>query len=558
MTDTEFRDFFPIFATDDYKQKIYFDNAATSFKLQSVIDETQHYYQQNTSNVHRSSHKSALAITEQYEAARCTIQKHIGASSAEEIVWTAGATASINLVADCLKRGAGFFKAGDEITLSELEHHSNIVPWQQVALALDLVIKVMPVDKMGVIDLQPSLAQISDKTALVAIGHVSNALGNINPIQAIIDKAKYHNALTLVDGTQAVAHLPVDVQALDCDFYVFSGHKMFGPTGIGVLYGKSTLLASMPPYQTGGEMVKQVSLINGTSFQNAPLKFEAGTPNVAGVLGLAAASQFIQAHLTTMISTEKRLYSALLHGMQTIAGVTLWGHTKQSIGVVSFTVTGINIYDLGVLLDKRHIAIRVGHHCAMPLMQALGITGTLRVSLAAYNTLQEVNTFINELSQCIDVINNTEQSPSEQNTPLLPAEIVATEHRLGPIAVKIQGVQGWDMTYRELMFAGKNMQRMTEHDKTSDTEVFGCESQVWVKCSFVDNQLVLAGDSASKIVRGLMVVIFEALQGLTAQQVRAFQLTAYLKKLGLAKHLSQSRGNGLAAMVEKIMKFCEV
>ena len=291
MLSTTFRQFFPFFIHDSSQRSVYLDSAATSQKLQSVIDITQQYYAERTANVHRSSHGLAASVTEQFEQSRESIQKFIGAKSRKEIVWTKGATESINLVASGLAKG--YFKAGDSILISALEHHANIVPWQQIAETLNLHLEIMPVAANGVLKLEDSLQLITSNTAMVAIGHVSNALGNINPIKAIIAKAKEVGALTLIDGTQAVSHLAVNVQHLDCDFYVFSGHKMFGPTGIGVLYGKYHLLEQLPPYQLGGEMIKQVSFTQ-TTFQPPPLKFEAGTPNIAGVLGIAVASEFIE------------------------------------------------------------------------------------------------------------------------------------------------------------------------------------------------------------------------------------------------------------------------
>ncbi|WP_299071728.1 SufS family cysteine desulfurase [uncultured Paraglaciecola sp.] len=549
MPSNIFRPHFPFFSNTQSEPYVYLDSAATSQKLQLVIDITQQYYQERSVNVHRSSHHLAASVTEQFEQSRSTIQQFIGAKSHKEIVWTKGATESINLVASGLANN--YFKAGDRIVVSALEHHANIVPWQQIAEALDLKLDVMPVDPHGVLKLQASLDLISDNTALVAIGHVSNALGNINPIEALIAKAKKVGALTFIDGTQAVSHLAVNVQQLDCDFYVFSGHKMFGPTGMGVLYGKYALLEQLPPYQLGGEMIQQVSFAK-TTFQPPPLKFEAGTPNIAGVLGLARASEFIQVHRNSMIEHEHNLYQALLATLLAIPKVKLWGDNNNSICVQSFTVQGVNPYDLAVLLDKRNIAVRVGDHCAMPLMSALDIDGTIRVSLAAYNNLEEINIFGHALIECIGLL-------TEPNTQIVTENNVLKHKQgeLAPIAESIKQAKGWDQTYRQLMLAGKNLVRLPQQYKTATTAVQGCESQVWIRCYLDADKLVLEGDSPSKIVRGLLAVVFEALSGKTAKQVLAFNLADYLAELHLAKHLSQSRGNGLSAVVGKINEYCQ-
>jgi cysteine desulfurase/selenocysteine lyase len=559
------RHHFPFFMEQNSEQCVYLDSAATSQKLQAVIDITQQYYQERTVNVHRSSHQLAANVTEQFEQSRKHIQHFIGAKSHKEIIWTKGATESINLVANGLAKSV--FKAGNSILVSAMEHHANIVPWQQIAQELNLQLQVMPIDINGVLKLEESLQMITSTTALVAMGHVSNALGNINPIETIIAKAKEVGALTLIDGTQAVSHLTVNVQQLDCDFYVFSGHKMFGPTGIGVLYGKYDLLEQLPPYQLGGEMIKQVSFAQ-TTFQAPPLKFEAGTPNIVGVLGISVASEFIQQHRNELLVLEHNLYQQLLDTLSVIPQVRLWGDIVNSICVQSFTVQGISHYDLAVLLDKRNIAVRVGHHCAMPLMQTLGIDGTIRVSLAAYNNSADINIFGHALTECIHLLSeSTTQTTTDTallNTKLLHTELLHTEllhteqTRLTPIAESIKQAKSWDQTYRQLMLAGKSLVRLQEQYKTEVSAVHGCESQVWIRCFIIEGSVVLEGDSPSKIVRGLLAVVFEALSGKTAHQVLLFNLADYLKTLHLGKHLSQSRGNGLSAVVGKIIEYCQL
>jgi cysteine desulfurase/selenocysteine lyase len=327
---------------------------------------------------------------------------------------------------------------------------------------------------------------------------------------------------------------------------------MFGPTGIGVLYGKYALLEQLPPYQLGGEMIEKVSF-EQTTFQPPPLKFEAGTPNIAGVLGIAVAGEFIQHNRMAILEQEQNLYQQLVTTLTAIPQVKLWGDKVKSICVQSFTVQGVNQYDLAVLLDKRNIAVRVGHHCAMPLMNELGIDGTIRVSLAAYNNSAEIETFGAALIECISLLDDVVNQLVPNETTFEPKQ-----SNLAPIAESIKQAKTWDQTYRQIMLAGKGLVRLQAQYKTDNTAVHGCESQVWIRCHTNNNGLVIEGDSPSKIVRGLLAVIFEALSGKTAKQVLAFNLTAYLETLDLGKHLSQSRGNGLSAVVNKITEYCQL
>lgn len=558
MSASPLRDHFPIFKHNAAPQPwVYFDSAATSQKPQSVIAAVERFYRSQNANVHRSSHSVSAAATQAFEQARVCIQGFINAASEKEIIWTKGATESINLVASILAKG--HFTSGDEIVLSSLEHHANIVPWQQIAAELGLRIRVMPVDGQGVTQLERGLSLITNKTALVAMGQVSNALGNINPIGPFIARAKKFGALTLIDGAQAVAHLPVDVQALDCDFYLFSGHKLFGPTGIGVLYGKQALLSVLPPYQTGGEMIEKVSF-SGSTFQGLPFKYEAGTPNIAGVLGLAAAVQFIQRYRQEIEHQELALYQQLLGGLQKIAGVQLWGEGENSICIQSFTVDGLNNQDVGILLNEQNFAIRVGHHCAMPLMQALRLDGTIRVSLSCYNTSEEVARFLQALSQSIKTLRKGESEVMADITACEPALVNLSSARELPgnlpLAANLRLAKGWDETYRQIMLAGKQLNKLPMEDRIGQYEVFGCESLVWLKCELQGQQLLLSADSPSKIVRGLLAIIFEPMGNMPLQHIRSFDLQHYLDELGLAKYLSPSRGNGLLAVVEKIKRHC--
>lgn len=370
---------------------VYLDNAATTQKPQIVLDALSHYYQQQNANVHRAAHALSGQATQAFEAARTKVARFINAPDARQIIWTRGTTEAINLVAYSF--GMHNLKAGDEIILSTLEHHANIVPWQQVAAATGAIIKVIPLTATAELDLAAAAALFSSRTRLLAISQVSNALGVINPISELIAMARQIGAVTLVDGAQAVGHMPVDVQALDCDFYVFSGHKLFGPTGIGVLYGKRHLLEQMPPWQTGGEMIKRVSFAH-TSFGELPFKFEAGTPNIAGAIGLGAAIDYVSAQdRTALAEHEQQLMQQLLTGLTAMPDVHIIG--CPAAGAVSFLVDEVHPQDLATLLDMQGIAVRTGHHCAMPLMQALGLEqGTIRASLAFYNTADDIATLL--------------------------------------------------------------------------------------------------------------------------------------------------------------------
>lgn len=368
---------------------VYLDNAATTQKPQAVLDALNHYYRDTNANVHRASHALSAQATQAFEQARIKLQRFINAPAPEQIIWTKGTTEAINLVAYSF--GMHNLGAGDEILLSTLEHHANIVPWQQVAAATGARIKVIPLAPSGDLDVLAAERLISTRTRLLAVSQVSNALGVVNPVKQLIAMAKAVGAVTLVDGAQAMGHLIVDVQELDCDFYAFSGHKMFAPTGIGGLYGKKELLEQMPPWQTGGEMVSHVSF-EQTRFNRLPFKFEAGTPNIAGAIALGAAVDYLSGlNRISLARHEHSLLEALSTGLEAIPGVRIIGRPDVRVGALSFVMADVHPQDLATLLDMQGIALRTGHHCAMPLMNALGLPqGTVRASVAFYNTHEEI------------------------------------------------------------------------------------------------------------------------------------------------------------------------
>jgi cysteine desulfurase/selenocysteine lyase len=381
---------------------IYFDNAATTQKPKAVIDALSAYYEQDNANIHRGIHTLAERATTAYELTRKKLAAFLNAPSTDQIIFTSGTTAGINLVAQTF--GRANVGKGDQIIVSNLEHHSNIVPWQMIAEEKGAEIKVIPVSDAGVLDIEAYKALLNPKVKLVAVNHVSNAIGTINPIVEIISLAHEVGAKVLIDGAQSVAHLAVDVQALDMDFFVFSAHKLFGPTGVGVLYGKRDLLESMPPYQGGGEMIKEVRFA-GTTYNELPYKFEAGTPNIADVIAFGAALDYVQAIPSEALAAqEEALLAYATAKLQKIPGLRIVGTAPEKIAVISFVIDGVHPQDIGVLLDKFGIAIRTGHHCAQPLMQRYELVGTCRASFAFYNTFEEIDRFVLCLEKTLQML----------------------------------------------------------------------------------------------------------------------------------------------------------
>jgi len=376
------------------KPLIYLDSAASAQKPQAVIDSMVHYYQQDNANVHRGAHTLGDRATQGFEQARDAVQHFLNAASRKEIIWTKGTTEAINLVANGL---SGLFKAGDEIILSEMEHHANIVPWQMMAEKTGAVIRVLPINEAGELNHDQLIELLNPRTKVLAITHVSNVLGTINPVKQFIATAKAAGVITVIDGAQAVPHFAVDVQDLDCDFYAFSSHKLFGPTGLGVLYGKQVQLEALPPYQGGGEMIERVSF-KGTTFNELPYKFEAGTPPIAEAIGLHAALSYLQAlDRQALEQHERALLAHAKELVSSVPGMRVIGTAAEKVPVISFLIEGLHPSDIGTLLDQQGIAIRTGHHCAMPLMEKLSIPGTARASFAFYNTLEEVDSLFKAL-----------------------------------------------------------------------------------------------------------------------------------------------------------------
>lgn len=396
------RNQFPILSTKVGKYPlVYFDNGATSQKPRVVIDAINRYYEQENANIHRGVHHLSQVSTDNYEKARRTIQEHLNAAHEHEIIFTKGTTDGINLIAESFGK---LLTDGDEILITEMEHHSNIVPWQMLVERKGLTLRYIPMTNLGELDFSQLETLINEKTRLIAITHISNALGTINPIEDIIKKGHAVGAKVLIDAAQSLQHMKIDVQQLDCDFLVFSGHKVFGPTGVGILYGKEKLLNEMPPYQGGGDMIKTVSM-SGTTYNELPHKFEAGTPNIIGGIGLGVAIEWLSGfNFEDIQQHETDLLEYATDALSKIDGIKIYGEAENKSSVISFLIEGTHPYDIGTLLNQQGIAVRTGHHCTQPIMEFFDIPGTIRASFSFYNTKEEIDQFIKALEKAIQML----------------------------------------------------------------------------------------------------------------------------------------------------------
>lgn len=553
----KFRQHFPLIVNNELKNSdherqerlVYFDNGATTQKPNCVINSYQYFYQNINANVHRASHMLSTQATTVFEQARESVKIFINAKSTKEIIWTKGTTESINLIASSL--GKKILSCGDEIIVTVSEHHANIVPWQLIADQTNAVLKVVSLDATGKIDLTEFDKLLSDKTKIVCCAHVSNVVAKINPVNEVIQKAKSVGAITVIDGAQAIAHFPVDVKMLDCDFYLFSAHKVYGPTGVGVLYGKEALLESMPPYQSGGEMIKTVSFKEQTTFSSLPFKFEAGTPNIAGVIAFAQAINFIsQYDSAEVIEYEQQLIQYCYKALSAIPEVQFIAEQTPDIPVFAFTLKGHHNHDVATRLDSFGIAIRSGHHCAMPLMEYLNISGCLRLSMAPYNSFTEIDYFIECL---IKIIKQDSHSLIDVTSKVITDK---SETASSDIIERFSNVKSWDSRHREIMILGKQLNHLDINDRNEQSLINGCESLAWLVAEQnAQGVFHFQADSDAKIIRGLLVIVLAAFNNKTALEIQSFNINAYFKRLGLMQHLSPSRGNGVLAIVDKIMAF---
>lgn len=529
---------------------VYLDNAATSQKPEAVIRVVEKFYRTQNANVHRGAHQLSEQATSAFEAARSTVRSFINADSDKEIIWTRGTTEGINLIAQSYARP--LLKPGDEILLTELEHHANIVPWQIVAEQTGAIIRVVPITDNGDLDLPAFAALLSSKTRIVSLTHISNALGTINPVAGLVRQAHEAGAVVVIDGAQAAPHLEIDVQRLGCDFYLFSGHKLFAPTGIGVLYGRKKLLEMMPPWQSGGEMIKRVSF-NGTTYNDLPFKFEAGTPNISGALGLAEAIRFLNSlDRKALARHERALMSRAVELCSAIPGFTRIGRPTACASILSFQLNSHHQQDVGLMLDQQGIAVRTGHHCAMPLMERLGLPGTIRASFCFYNTFDEVELFASALQQ-IAAGGTFSSTETVSDQAIFDSSPFGREIDDQEILKRLTTMGSWNDRYREIMLLGKKLPAFTAAMKTEQDRISGCESDAWLKISR-DSQgaLWFAADSDARVIRGLIALVLAALNGQQPEKILAYDIDYYFDQLQLTRHLSPSRGNGLKAIIEAV------
>lgn len=552
---------FPILATRVHDQPLaYLDNAASTQQPLQVIQAVSDYHQQYHANIHRGAYQLSRNATRMHDYAREMVAHFLHAAEPVECLFTRGTTESINLVA--ASWGRANLQPGDEIILSRLEHHSNIVPWQMACETTGAHIRVIPIDDAGELDMDAYRRLLSSRTRLVAVNHVSNALGTVNPVKTIIDEAHAAGALALIDGAQWVAHGATDVQALDADFYAFSGHKLYGPTGMGVLYGKRGLLEAMPPYQGGGDMIEQVTF-EKTTYAQLPNKFEAGTPHIAGAVGLAAAIEWLEGVGFERIGAhEQRLLRLATERLSAIPGLEIKGTAPHKAAVVSWVMVDppIGTLDIGMQLDLRGICIRTGHHCCQPLMDRLGIASTARASFGVYNTEAEVERLADALAEIVAGARETsartasnDMAAEEVLYPTAAAD--SPESAAEEIAEIFELLPDWPMRHQQIMDLGERLTPMPDALKTPETFVPGCQSRVHLSARVRPGSpdvIEFLADSDANIVRGLIALLQQLYSGQPAGAILAFDAQAFFSRLGLDEHLSMTRRNGLVAMVERM------
>ncbi len=550
---------FPILSREVHGQPlVYFDNAATTQKPQAVLDALAHYYSNDNANIHRAVHLLSERATRAYEEARRKVCRFLGAADPREIIFTRGTTEGINLVANSW--GQANLRAGDEIIVSTMEHHSNIVPWQILCEQTGAVLRVVPISDDGEFLLGEYEKLLSDRTKLVSVVHVSNSLGTIAPVRRIIELAHARGVLVLLDGAQSAPHLPIDVRELDCDFFVMSGHKIYGPTGIGALYGKAHLLERMPPYQGGGDMIKSVTFAK-TTYADLPAKFEAGTPHIAGAIGLGAALDYLESVGRERIAAhEESLLRYATERMREIPGVRLIGNAPHKAAVISFVVEEppIAALDIGTKLDLEGIAVRTGHHCCQPVMDRFGIPGTTRISFAMYNTTAEIDVFIDALRSLIAEAAAKSQpaAPARETEPVYPrAAAESPQAAADELIEDFELFEDWVERYQYLIDRGEEIPPLPDVFRTETNRVRGCQSTVYLwarKKPGTDDVIEFLADSDADLVRGLIALLERLFSSQKAADILSFDVEGFFARLGLDQHLTLGRRNGLAAMVQRI------
>lgn len=553
---------FPILATNAHgKPLVYLDNAATTQKPHAVLDALRRYYEADNANIHRGVYELSQRATEAYEAARVRVQKFLNARHSHEIIFTRGTTESINLVAQTFGRSQ--LKNGDEILISAMEHHSNIVPWQMLCEQTDARLRIIPINDQGELQLDAFHRLLGERTRLVSIVHVSNSLGSLNPVREIIAAAHARAVPVMVDGAQWVAHGKTDVQALDADFYAFSGHKIYGPTGIGVLYGKSTLLDAMPPWQGGGDMIASVTF-EKTTYAGLPNKLEAGTPHISGAIGLAAALDYLDdVGLASIAAHEANLLAYATTRLVEVPGLRIIGTSPRKGAVISFILESppMSSMDVGVKLDLAGVAVRTGHHCCQPVMDRFHIPSTARVSFAMYNTREEVDVLVDAL-QAIVAAPPAPPARGVEPPPASPAAIAypqasarSPEDAAAEIAEEFTFLDTREAKNEYLLDLGKQLPPLFDLLKQVTPRVPGCMSEVYVvgrRCLNDPRRLEFVADANAEIVRGLIAVVQRLFSGQQAEAILKFDVEGFFRRIQLDQFITSQRRNGLAGMVQRI------
>jgi len=548
----DFRDQFPILKQEvNGVPLIYLDNAATSQKPAAVILAESEYYQSDNANIHRAPHELGERATAAYEKVRESVREFINAESIDEIIFTKGTTDSVNLVANSLSQF--FIKPDSEILLTELEHHSNIVPWQIVAKRVGASVLAAKVTSSGEIDLADFEQKLNAKTAVVSFAHVSNALGTVHPVEKLVSlvRKKVPGALIFIDGAQWISHAKTDVRALDADFYAFSAHKVYGPTGVGILYGKKELLLKMPPVNGGGDMIERVSFA-GTTFAKPPYRFEAGTPNIAGVIGLGAALEFLKkTPWKELEDSESEISKTVVEELAKIKRVTIVGNPKRRMCAVSFTVDAMAPMDVAVKLNQYGVAVRAGHHCCMPLMEALGLPGTVRASWSGYTTREEILGFSAALKK---IVMEEETRPQELGE-LTFGKSFASSAKQALAELREVFLSSAESRAELLLEFGAAHPRRLEILRKLAPEVQGCMSEVrMVTRSTADGKIQIASDSNTEIVRGLLTIVERVFSGQSKEEIKELGPESLFAALDLPGFVSMQRRTGLESVLREISK----
>jgi len=542
------RDLFPFFNSST---EVYLDTAATSQRLAASLEAMNEYYETFNANVHRGSYPSAIKSSNKFERARDAVGEFIGAQSSSELIFTSGATDALNLVANGLDIGD---LQGRVILVCESEHHANLLPWQSFASTHNLKLRKLPLGKQGVFhehELKQALAMLTDEVAILAIAHVSNVLGNIYPVEQLCNKAAAVNALSIIDGTQAAAHIPIDVSAINCDFYCLSGHKMYAGTGIGALYGKMKRLEKLKPSKFGGEMITHVTW-EKHELQKPPTKFEAGTPNIAGALSLACAVKFIKQNFSQIYADEQTIIQYLLEQLKPLIDdnkIVLLGNIgaghSNTISLLSFTIPNMHANDVAAALATQNIALRAGHHCAMPLMQSLKIDGCVRLSIGCYTTKNDIDAFKRALFVLFE--SGTESEIETEGFSSIKQTLTMSAAP-STIETALKNAPDWNNKHRLLLLHSKQLSMLHASEQIDSHEVAGCEAQVWI--ALIGEKL--KANSNSKVVRGILAIIIEKVNALPSHEVAQFDINNYLASLGLSHYFSQGRRDGIQQIILRI------